>query len=107
MMATAEFGAPDEGGRRPALYQPLHGSAPDIAGRGVANPLAALLSLGLALRHSLGRADDAAALEAAVEDVLQAGLRTADIAGAKGDAVSTAEMGEAVAAALARRLGTT
>lgn len=81
---------------RPGLYEPIHGSAPDIAGRGVANPCAAILSLAMALRYSLGRPDLANRVEAAVEAALDAGARTADLGGSLG----TSAMGNAVLAAL-------
>lgn len=81
------------------LYEPIHGSAPDIAGQGVANPLATILSSAMLLRHSLGWMEEAAALERAVEQVLESGLRTPDIA-AGGRAVGTQAMGQAVVAAL-------
>ena len=80
----------------PGLYEPVHGSAPDIAGQGVANPLAAILSFAMALRLSLGRADLADQLEGAVENALNAGARTADIGGN----LSTRAMGDRVLAAL-------
>jgi 3-isopropylmalate dehydrogenase len=76
----------------PGLYEPIHGSAPDIAGRGVANPCASILSLAMALRYSLGRPDLAASVEAAVEAALDAGARTADLGGA----LTTTEMGDAI-----------
>jgi 3-isopropylmalate dehydrogenase len=82
------------------LYEPSHGSAPDIAGRGVANPLATILSAAMMLRHSLGRAEQAGRVEAAVKTVLAQGLRTADIAAGGARAVGTKEMGDAVVAAL-------
>jgi 3-isopropylmalate dehydrogenase len=81
----------------PGLYEPIHGSAPDIAGRGVANPCASILSLAMALRHSLGRADLAKAVEDAVEAALNGGARTADLGGA----LTTAQMGDAILAHLA------
>jgi 3-isopropylmalate dehydrogenase len=81
---------------KPGLYEPVHGSAPDIAGQGVANPLAAILSLEMALRLSLGRADLADRLRAAVVRAIDRGARTRDIGGA----LTTAEMGAAVRAAL-------
>ena len=87
------------GSSGPGLYEPIHGSAPDIAGTGSANPLATILSAALALRHSLGLEDEAAAVERAVDHVLDAGVRTPDIADG-GDFVSTKEMGAAVAAAI-------
>ena len=77
------------------LYEPIHGSAPDIAGKGIANPLAMILSVAMMLRHSFGLAVEADAVERAVGQVLSAGLRTADIAG-EGTALTTAEMGRAV-----------
>jgi 3-isopropylmalate dehydrogenase len=80
------------------LYEPAGGSAPDIAGRGVANPIAQILSAALMLRISLGCEAAAAAVEAAVADVLENGLRTADIAAAGQEAVGTSAMGDAVAA---------
>ncbi len=80
----------------PGLYEPIHGSAPDIAGRGIANPCAAILSLAMALRYSLARPDLADRVEAAVEAALDAGARTTDLGGALG----TAAMGDAVLAAL-------
>ena len=85
--------------RGQGLYEPSHGSAPDIAGKGVANPLATILSAAMMLRHSLGRAEQADRVEAAVQRVLAQGLRTTDIA-AGGPAVGTKEMGAAVVAAL-------
>ena len=85
---------------RKGLYEPCHGSAPDIAGQGIANPLATILSLSMLLRYSLERADVAEAIEKAVEQVLESGLRTVDIFTAGCRKVSTAEMGDAVVAAL-------
>ena len=90
-------------GRRHALYEPVHGSAPDIAGQNKANPLATLLSFGMMLRYSFDMTEDADLLEGAVEDVLAAGVRTADIAGPGQEAVSTARMGKALIEALDRR----
>ncbi|MEA2023727.1 MAG: 3-isopropylmalate dehydrogenase, partial [Actinomycetota bacterium] len=83
----------------PGLYEPIHGSAPDIAGQSLANPLAAILAAAMALRHSLDLPKPAAAVETAVDNVLAAGLRTADIAGT-GPTASTVEMGDAVARAV-------
>jgi 3-isopropylmalate dehydrogenase len=88
----------DAGGR--GLYEPIHGSAPDIAGQGLANPLATILSVALLLRYSLDRPDLAERVEAAVGQVLDRGLRTADIASAGTRRVGTVGMGDAVAAAL-------
>ena len=88
----------DERGK--GLYEPIHGSAPDIAGRGVANPLATILSSAMMLRYSLRRPEAAARVEAAVSAVLRAGLRTADIHAEGMRKVGTEEMGDAVVAAL-------
>jgi 3-isopropylmalate dehydrogenase len=85
---------------RKGLYEPVHGSAPDIAGRNVANPLAAILSAAMMLRHTFDRADLAADIERAVRSVLASGLRTADILQPGTTRVGTAEMGDAVVAAL-------
>jgi 3-isopropylmalate dehydrogenase len=82
------------------LYEPIHGSAPDIAGQGKANPLATILSVALMLRHSFKLEEAAQAVERAVEDVLARGLRTADLATASERALSTSEMGDAVAEAV-------
>jgi len=87
-------------GGPPGLYEPIHGSAPDIAGRGIANPLATILSVAMLLRSGLGLADEAAAVERAVEEVLAAGQRTADLAEPGQPAVSTQAMGDLVLAAL-------
>ena len=95
MLPSAALG---EGGR--GLYEPCHGSAPDIAGQGLANPLAAILSAAMLLRHSLGAAAAATAVEQAVAAVLAQGLRTPDIAAPRGKTVGTEEMGQAVAQAL-------
>ena len=84
----------------PGLYEPIHGSAPDIAGQGIANPLATVLAAAMLLRHSLGLETEAVAVEAAVAGVLDAGHRTADIA-AGGSTIGTAEMGQMVLDALA------
>ena len=82
-------------GRR-GIYEPIHGSAPDIAGRGIANPYGAILSVAMLLRHSLGLAAEAAALERAVDEALTAGARTADLVPPGERACSTREAGEAV-----------
>jgi len=100
MLPSASLGAP-EAGRQAALYEPVHGSAPDIAGQGIANPLGATLSLAMAFRHTLQQPDDADLLEAAVDAALQAGARTPDIVTADEQAGGTVDMGDAVLAALA------
>jgi 3-isopropylmalate dehydrogenase len=96
LLPSATLGAPDAAGRRAALYEPIHGSAPDIAGKGVANPLAQILSLAMLLRWSFGLEAEAKAVEGAVIAALDAGARTPDLGGTH----STAEMGDAVLAAL-------
>jgi 3-isopropylmalate dehydrogenase len=83
------------------LYEPIHGSAPDIAGRGVANPIATILSAAMLLRHSLGQGTEAQTIEAAVNAVLDAGHRTPDIAAPGETTVTTTEMGDLVVEALA------
>ena len=101
MLPSASLGERTTAGGTFGLYEPSGGSAPDIAGRGIANPLAAILSGALLLRYSLGAEDAALAIETAVERVLNAGHRTADIAeGPHVAAVSCAGMGDLVAAAL-------
>ena len=89
----------DEAGR--GLYEPCHGSAPDISGQGRANPLATILSVAMMMRYTLDEPAAAGAIEEAVGRVLDAGLRTADICPAGQTAVSTADMGDAVVAAIA------
>jgi 3-isopropylmalate dehydrogenase len=88
------------GDSAPGLFEPVHGSAPDIAGKGIANPLAMFLSASLMLRHGLGRADDADLIDAVVDSSLEDGLRTADLAKEGEPSVGTEEMTEAVIAAL-------
>ncbi len=97
MLPSASLGAAKGG-----LYEPIHGSAPDIAGKGIANPLATILSAALMLRHAFGLTAEADAVEQAVADVLASGVRTADIASPSGvpSAVSTSEMGDAIQTAL-------
>jgi 3-isopropylmalate dehydrogenase len=84
---------------RQGLYEPIHGSAPDIAGKGIANPLGTILSVAMLLKHSLGLEQEARAVERAVEKALADGMRTADLDPAR--AVSTDEMGQAVVERLA------
>ncbi len=85
----------------PGLYEPIHGSAPDIAGKGIANPLATILAAAMLLRHSLGLEEEAKAIEEAVDRVLQTGARTRDIAAKGATAITTSEMGQKVLDALA------
>jgi 3-isopropylmalate dehydrogenase len=103
MLPSASLGAADERGRRRALYEPVHGSAPDIAGKGIANPLAAILSFAMCLRYSFDMADEADLIETAVASVLDGGLRTADIMQPGKARVSTRVMGEAVISSLDRQ----
>ena len=105
MLPSASLGAPDASGRRMGLYEPVHGSAPDIAGQGIANPLASLLSFSMMLRYSFDLGEEADLLDRAVEGVLGAGLRTGDIMQEGKTKVSTAEMGDAVLAELAKLAG--
>ena len=101
MLPSASLGAPMENGRPKALYEPVHGSAPDIMGQGKANPCACILSFAMALRYSFDKGDEADRLEAAVEKVLADGVRTADLLQAgDGTPASTTDMGDAVLAAL-------
>jgi len=103
--AAQNNGGAEANGKRNAMYEPCHGSAPDIAGKGVANPIAMIGSLGMALRYSFDLPKAADAVEAAIAAVLAKGLRTADIKSDGETAVSTTAMGDAIAAALKGLLG--
>jgi 3-isopropylmalate dehydrogenase len=106
MLPSASLGAVDAAtGKRNALYEPVHGSAPDIAGQGVANPIACVLSFAMALRYSFDLPGEADALEQAVGKVLARGLRTGDIMQAGKTRVGTREMGSAILEALAGAKG--
>ena len=97
MLPSASLGAVDAAtGKRAAMYEPVHGSAPDIAGRGIANPIAMIGSLGMALRYSFGLGEVADRIDAAIAGVLAAGLRTADIRAPGGAIIGTADMGSAI-----------
>jgi len=96
MLPSATLGAVQPSGKRHALYEPIHGSAPDIAGKGVANPLAQMLSFAMLLRFSFDMEDDARLIETACNNVLKSGLRTADIMAPGTARVGTVVMGEAV-----------
>jgi 3-isopropylmalate dehydrogenase len=97
MLPSASLGAPDpKTGRRRALYEPVHGSAPDIAGQGLANPIAAIASYGMALRYSYGLPKEADLIDQAIAGALSRGLRTADIMQPNMRKVGTAEMGSAI-----------
>ncbi|MFT8345663.1 3-isopropylmalate dehydrogenase [Gluconobacter oxydans] len=96
MLPSATLGPVRADGKRNALYEPIHGSAPDIAGKGIANPLAQILSFAMLLRYSLNRAEDADLIETAVSNVLASGLRTGDIMSPGMARVGTEMMGQAV-----------
>jgi 3-isopropylmalate dehydrogenase len=106
MLPSASLGAPDpKTGKAKALYEPVHGSAPDIAGKGLANPIAAIASYGMALRYSYGLAKEADLLDQAITGALSRGLRTADIMQPNMRKVGTAEMGSAILEELGRLVG--
>jgi len=96
MLPSATLGAPDESGRRRALYEPVHGSAPDIAGKDMANPLACLLSFAMLLRYSFDLEEDASLVENSVQAVLKSGVRTSDIMAPGAARVSTTVMGDSI-----------
>jgi len=100
MLPSASLGEATGGDCRFGMYEPSGGTAPDIAGRGIANPIAQILSAAMMLRYSAGREDAAGAIETAVRSVIADGLRTADIWTEGNRKVGTAEMGEAVEAAI-------
>jgi 3-isopropylmalate dehydrogenase len=100
MLPSASLGAADGSGKRRAMYEPVHGSAPDIAGQNLANPIATILSFAMALRYSFDRGEDADLVERAVQDVLAAGYRTGDIMQPGMTRTSTTGMGDAIVAAL-------
>ncbi|MEM1075681.1 MAG: 3-isopropylmalate dehydrogenase [Pseudomonadota bacterium] len=101
MLPSASLGAPTETGRPRALYEPVHGSAPDITGQGKANPIACILSFAMALRYSFDQGGEATRLETAIETVLAHGARTPDLMGTEGGVpLGTTEMGDAILAAL-------
>jgi 3-isopropylmalate dehydrogenase len=95
MLPSASLNSSSQG-----LYEPSHGSAPDIAGKGIANPLATILSVAMMLRYSLNQPQAADRIESAVKDVLASGLRTADIHSEGTTKVGTREMGDAVVSAI-------
>ena len=97
MLPSASLGAPDaKTGSRKALYEPVHGSAPDIAGKGIANPIAMIASFAMCLRYSFNMVAEADRLEKAIADVLDSGLRTGDIMSPGMKQVNTNEMGDAI-----------
>jgi 3-isopropylmalate dehydrogenase len=105
MLPSASLGAKDASGKARAMYEPVHGSAPDIAGTGAANPIASILSFAMALRYTFELGADADLLEKAVDTVLADGLRTGDIMQPGMKKVGTKEMGDAILAALAKLNG--
>ena len=96
MLPSASLGAKDKQGKRAAMYEPVHGSAPDIAGQGKANPLAMIMSFAMMLKYSFDMNEDSLLIEKSVQNVLSRGLRTADIKKDNEVAISTKEMGKAV-----------
>ena len=99
MLPSASLGAPDATtGKRKALYEPVHGSAPDIAGQGIANPIAMIASFAMCLRYSFNLIEEADRLEAAIAAVLDDGIRTGDIWSEGSKKVGTVEMGDAILA---------
>jgi 3-isopropylmalate dehydrogenase len=105
MLPSASLGAADAKGNRKAVYEPVHGSAPDIAGKDIANPLATLLSFGMMLRYSFDMKAEAELLETAVKNVLDGGLRTGDIMQPGKAKVSTTVMGEAIVREMDKLVG--
>ena len=101
MLPSASLGVPMANGRPKAMYEPVHGSAPDITGKGLANPIACILSFAMALRYSFDMGDEATRVETAIETVLANGARTADLMGPDGGTpISTTGMGDAILTAL-------
>ena len=96
LLPSASLGSKDKNGKTRSLYEPVHGSAPDIAGKNSANPIATILSLSMALRYSLDLEKEADQIDNAVQNVLDKGLRTKDIMSKNMKEVSTSQMGEAV-----------
>jgi 3-isopropylmalate dehydrogenase len=100
LLPSASLGAKDKNGKMRSMYEPIHGSAPDIAGKGIANPIASVLSLSMALRYSLDLDSEADLLDQAVQQVLDEGLRTKDIMSTGKKEVGTSVMGDAIIAKL-------
>ena len=96
LLPSASLGAKDKNGKMRSMYEPVHGSAPDIAGKGIANPIATILSFSMALRYSLDLEKEANNLDIAVQKVLDEGLRTKDILSKGKKEVSTSQMGDAI-----------
>ena len=96
LLPSASLGAKDKNGKIRSLYEPVHGAAPDIAGQNIANPIATILSLSMSLRYSLDLDKQADSLDAAVQKVLDEGLRTKDIMSSGKKEVTTTDMGDAI-----------
>ena len=105
MLPSASLGTVNANGKRAAMYEPVHGSAPDIAGQGKANPLAMIMSFAMMLKYSFDMNEDSNLIEHAVQNVLSKGLRTVDIKQDNENSISTQEMGKAVINELAILLG--
>ncbi len=104
MLPSASLGEADPKGKRKAIYEPVHGSAPDIAGKGLANPIAMIASFGMALRYCFGLSEAADRIDAAIADVLASGLRTSRHQGRASSTISTGAMGDAIVAGIAAAL---
>lgn len=105
MLPSASLGAPDQtSGARKAMYEPVHGSAPDIAGQGIANPIAMIASFAMMLRYSFNMIDEATKIETAIANVLDQGKRTGDIWSEGNEKISTSEMGDAILAEIKSQL---
>jgi len=102
MLPSASLGAPDAKGQRKALYEPVHGSAPDIAGKGIANPIAMIASFAMCLRYSFNMVNEADNLEKAIAEVLDSGVRTGDIMAEGCRKVGTSEMGDTILSAFSK-----
>jgi 3-isopropylmalate dehydrogenase len=100
LLPSASLGSKNKNGKMKSMYEPVHGSAPDIAGKGIANPIAAILSFSMALRYSLDLEKEADNLDQAVQKVLDDGLRTKDILSKGKKEVSTSQMGNAIVSKL-------
>ena len=96
LLPSASLGTKDKNGKMRSMYEPIHGSAPDIAGKNVANPIASILSLSMALRYSLDLDTEANLIDSAVQKVLDDGLRTKDIMSSEKKEVGTSVMGDAI-----------
>ena len=96
LLPSASLGSKDKNGKIRSLYEPVHGSAPDIAGKNIANPIATILSFAMALKYSLNLDKEAELLNTSVQNVLDSGLRTKDIMSVGKKEVSTSEMGDAI-----------